>query len=121
MTYGEYLEKIDTEEKRTIVNDLVNWTLVNFKDLKLEMKWNQPMFTKEGTFIIAFSALKNHISVAPEKLILDQFLDEITELGYKYSKMIFKIKYTDNIDHVLLHNIIQKCIEVKKDYTQFWL
>ncbi|MGC2952001.1 iron chaperone, partial [Enterococcus faecium] len=35
--------------------------------LDTTVKWNQPMFTDHGTYIIAFSFAKNHFSIAPEK------------------------------------------------------
>ena len=33
-------------------------------NLTVELKWNQPMFIINGTFIIGFSVAKNHISIA---------------------------------------------------------
>ena len=35
-----------------------------FPNLTVELKWNQPMFIINGTFIIGFSVAKNHISIA---------------------------------------------------------
>jgi len=50
------------------------------------------MFVHHGTFIIAFSLAKNHISVAPEKAVLKQSNDEITEAGYTDTREIFRIE-----------------------------
>jgi uncharacterized protein YdhG (YjbR/CyaY superfamily) len=38
--------------------------------LKEEIKWNQPMFSDHGTFIIGFSIAKEHIAVAPEAVVI---------------------------------------------------
>lgn len=41
-----------------------------FPNLTVELKWNQPMFIMNGTFIIGFSVAKNHISIAPEAVTM---------------------------------------------------
>ena len=121
MTLEEYLRHIDSDGNRVVFHRLLKWAIETFPQLDLKMKWNQPMFLDHGTFIISFGVAKKHISVSPEKLILDEFRDEIEESGYGHSKMLFRVKYADSINYNLLKRIISRCIEVKKDYNHFWL
>ncbi|WP_373000714.1 iron chaperone [Lutispora sp.] len=85
-----------------------------------EIKWNQPMFTDHGTFIIAFSIAKGHISVAPEAVVIKQFEKEIEEAGYSHTKELFRIKWTDKVDYDSLRKIVAYNIESKKDMVKFW-
>lgn len=120
MILSDYLDTIQSSEKRNSFESLLNWAKMEFPNLELEVKWNQPMFTHKGTFIISFSAFNNHFSVAPEKFILDQFIDQIA-MKYSHSKKMFQIKWNQMIDYELLREIIKTTIEYKKDYPKFWL
>lgn len=121
MELNEYLNDILDSEHRAIFEHVLDWTKETFPELKLQMKWNQPMFIYNETFIIAFTSASKHMSVAPETAMLDLFINRIKEAGYEYSKKIFRIKYKDTIDYGLLKDIIVKSIELKKDYNRFWL
>lgn len=121
MELETYLDEITMKENRLVYKEILDWVQTTFPALHIEMKWNQPMFINHGTFIISFTASKKHISVAPEKVFLEEFLDEIVSAGYSHSKMIFRIKYTDQVDYVLLKRIIERIIDSKKDYDKFWL
>ena len=120
MTFEDYIEAfplIEQKEQYMILND---WVKKEFPELRIEMKWNQPMFIYKETFIIAFSYAKKHISVAPEKVILDQFIDRI-KMNHTHTKMLFHIKWGQDIAYDLLKDIIQKSIIMKQSYTKFWL
>ena len=54
------------------------------------------MFTDHGTFIIAFSVTKNHISIAPEAKVIQEFKENIQKSQYQCSSMIFRIKFTQD-------------------------
>lgn len=116
----QYLGTIKDEHKRKIFKELIDWTLNEFKELKLEIKWNQPMFIYNGTFIIAISALKNHISVAPMGDVLSYFKDEVQLSGYEDTPNLFRIKFSESINHTLISRIIKHSIEAKKDSKAFW-
>ncbi len=51
-----------------------------------KVAWNQPMFTNHGTFIIGFSISKHHLAIAPERVAINHFSDEIIQAGHSYSK-----------------------------------
>mgnify|MGYP003607809937 FL=1 len=58
-----------------------------FQNLTVELKWNQPMFIMNGTFIIGFSVAKNHISIAPMAI----FTNDIKAANYEATNNLFKI------------------------------
>ena len=62
-----------------------------FPNLTVELKWNQPMFIMNGTFIIGFSVAKNHISIAPEAVTMDIFTNDIKAANYEATNNLFKI------------------------------
>ena len=119
-SFEEYLNSIDNLNNRYKLESILNWVRDNFPQLDERIAWNQPMFTDHGTYIIGFSISKNHISVSPEQAGIEYFADDISKAGYSYSKMIFRIKWTDPVDYPLLDKMIQYNIEDKTDYTSFW-
>lgn len=120
MTLVDYIDRIEQDEHKEIFQSLLDWVNKEFPTLKLEFKWNQPMFLDHGTFIIAFSHAKNHFSVAPETVIMNQFRSDI-EQHYTAKKKIFQIKWNQDINYHLLRVIIAATMEEKKDYDKFWL
>lgn len=62
-----------------------------FQNLTVELKWNQPMFIMNGTFIIGFSVAKNHISIAPEAVTMAIFTNDIKAASYEATNNLFKI------------------------------
>lgn len=119
-TLQEYLETVSNKDHRESMQHLIEWVSATFPDLNLEIKWNQPMMTHNGTFIIGFSAAAKYVSIAPETAILHEFLDRITETGYGHTKMKFQIKWNQQIDYDLLSDIIERSVEFKKGSTTFW-
>lgn len=102
------------------MESILSFVAKTFPQLKREIKWNQPMFTDHGTFIIAFSMAKPHISVAPESVTVRHFEEEIKQAGYSYTRELFRIKWSDNVDYPLLRKIVAYNIEEKKDTSRFW-
>ncbi|GAA4118373.1 iron chaperone [Enteractinococcus coprophilus] len=119
-TLQEYLETIPNDDHRTKLEHVIQWGTETFPELKVEIKWNQPMMTHNGTFIISFSASSKHFSVAPERHILDEFRDKLTEAGYSHSKALFRILWTQDVNYALLAEIIERSIEFKKGSKTFW-
>lgn len=62
-----------------------------FQNLTVELKWNQPIFIMNGTFIIGFSVAKNHISIAPEAVTMAIFTNDIKAANYEATNNLFKI------------------------------
>lgn len=62
-----------------------------FPNLTVELKWNQPMFIMNGTFIIGFSVAKNHISITPEAVTMAIFTNDIKAANYEATNNLFKI------------------------------
>ena len=106
--FGSYLSKIENEAHRTRMREVLEWVK------------NQPMFTDHGTFIIAFSASKQHFSVAPEQAAIEKFSAEINKSGYSQSSNIFRIRWEEPVEFSLLEQIIQYNLKEKADCDSFW-
>lgn len=78
------------------------------------------MFTDHGTFIIAYSTSKKHLSIAPETVTISTFKEDIEKSGYQYTDNIIKITWEQPIDYSLLKKIIDFNVQEKIDYTKFW-
>ncbi|MGI6732629.1 MAG: iron chaperone [Anaerovoracaceae bacterium] len=118
--FQEYLNRIENPEHKERMEGLLRHIADKYPDLKREIKWNQPMFSDHGTFIIAFSISKQHVAVAPEAVALDRFDEKIKQAGYTRTKMLFRIKWTDELDFGLIDEIIEYNIEDKKDMKKYW-
>ncbi|WP_409227161.1 iron chaperone [Gudongella sp. SC589] len=119
-THKEFIDQIDEPGKRDRIKMILDHIKEKYPHLKEEIKWNQPMFSDHGTFIIGFSISKGHISLSPEAHTLDIFDKEIRESGYERTKMTMKIKWKEKVDLDLIDMMIQYNIEDKKDMTRFW-
>lgn len=119
-TLDDFLETIPVTEHRTTLQTVLQRVRRDHPDLELQIKWKQPMLVREGTFIIGFSASKPHFSVAPEKVILDEFLERIVEAGYEHTKMQFKIRWDQAVNWGLLEAIVERSIEYKQGCETFW-
>ncbi|KYG26046.1 iron chaperone [Alkalihalobacillus trypoxylicola] len=119
-TFHDFLEKIDNPEHKQRMEEILTWVKEEFPHLDPEIKWNQPMYTDHGTFIIGFSVSKKHIAVAPENVGMNQFLDQIEKVGYDHTKELIRIKWTDEVHYSLLQEIIAFNIMDKADCTSFW-
>lgn len=121
-TFEDFLETIEKPEHREKFKNVIEKLLADYPELTLEIKWNQPMLLlkENGTFILGFSKAKPHFAVAPEKYTRDYFDEDIKKAGYQTTKMFMKIKWTEEVNYDLLHRMIDKNIEDKKDTTKFW-
>lgn len=115
-----FLDSIREPDKRERMENILKYIKEKFPQLKEEIKWNQPMFSDHGTFIVGFSVAKGHIAVAPEAVVISLFEKEIEEAGYSHTQELLRIKWTDKVDFDLLHKIIAYNIENKKGMTSFW-
>lgn len=118
--FKNYLEKIENIEHRERVDEILKWIATNFPNLKPKIAWNQPMFTDHETFIIAISVSKNHLSVSPEVEGIKYFSKDIIKSGYEHSKMLFKIKWSDEVDYSLFKKMIEFNIKEKAECKTFW-
>lgn len=119
--FESYLLKITNMEQRARMDEILNWVSEKFPGLEAKVAWNQPMFTDHGTFIIGFSVSKQHISISPEKYGIDHFSAAIIEAGYGHSSNLFRIKWGDEVDFLLLGEMIAFAMERKLDCSGFWM
>lgn len=118
--FEKYLSSIENENHRARLREVLEWIQNRFPDLTPRIAWNQPMFIDHGTFILGFSASKQHFSVAPEPITIEKFSAEITKSGYRQSSNLFRIRWEEPVDFSLLERIIQYNREDKADCTSFW-
>ncbi|MCL9971516.1 iron chaperone [Anoxybacillus kestanbolensis] len=118
--FEQYLAKIDHVDHRNRVEEILRWVCDTFPQLQPQIKWNTPMFTDHGTFIIGFSTAKHHVSVSPEEACMAHFADEIAQAGYSATKGLFRIPWDKPVNYGLLKKMIAFNIEEKADCTSFW-
>lgn len=118
--FAEYLAHIDNPEHRERTEEVLAWVTKKFPQLMPKMAWNQPMFTDHGTFIIGFSIAKHHLAVAPERVVIQHFSDEIVQAGYDHTKELVRIRWERPVDFSLLENMIEFNMMDKADCTTFW-
>ena len=116
----EYLSTIENEEHRKRLRQIFAWITRTFPDLEYKTMWKQPMFLEHKTFIIGFSAPKNHFPIYPETKGMEEFSNEIREAGYTQSKNLFRIGWKDTVNFPLLEKIINFNRIDKAECSTFW-
>ncbi|GFH97490.1 intracellular iron chaperone frataxin [Lachnospiraceae bacterium] len=118
--FEKYLSRIENETHRVRMREVLEWTKTRFPGLEPKIAWNQPVFTDHGTFIIGFSAAKQHFSVAPEPAAIRKFSREIQASGYSQGTNLFRIRWEEPVDYALLERIIEYNRQDKADCSAFW-
>jgi len=118
--FAKYLEGIDNPDNRTRTEEVLTWITNKFPQLESHIKWNTPMFSDHGTFIIGISIAKHHMSISPEEEGITHFADEITQAGYSATKGLFRIPWNEPVNYNLLEKMIEFNIQDKAEYTTFW-
>lgn len=118
--FAAFLARIDNAEHRARMEEVLRWVSERFPNLTPRIAWNQPVFTDHGTYIIGFSVAKQHLAVAPERVTIDHFSDEIVRAGYEHSRELVRIPWTGPVDFGLLQRIIDFNIADKASSTAFW-
>ncbi|WP_100373030.1 iron chaperone [Bacillus sp. FJAT-45037] len=118
--FEEFLRGIDDPLHRERTEEILSWVYEQYPQLKTEIKWNQPMFTDHGTFIIGFSVSKKHVAVAPERVAMEHVEDDIVQAGYAFTKELIRIPWNQPVEYSLLKKMIEFNIEDKADCTTFW-
>lgn len=119
-SFEAFIETIDNVEHQKKLTEVFDWIDNHYPELKREIKWNQPMYTYNGTYIIGFSAFKGNFAVAPEQATLSEFGSQIKDAGYTYTNNLIRVKWDDDIDYHLLKQLIDKQCHDKEKYTKFW-
>ena len=75
--FDEFLNGIENPENRDKLAQILKGVHQEFPQLEPIVKWNQPMFSDHGTYIIGFSVSKKHIAVSPEVAGIKRFSEQI--------------------------------------------
>ncbi|RYG73446.1 iron chaperone [Lentibacillus lipolyticus] len=118
--FTEYLASIDNQEHRDRTEEILKWVSNEFPNMEPLVKWNTPMFSNHGTFIIGFSTAKHHLSVSPEAVTITHFYNDIARSGYSATKGLFRIPWKKQVNFELLRKMIDFNIQDKEGYTNFW-
>ncbi|SHN30093.1 iron chaperone [Gracilibacillus kekensis] len=118
--FTEFLAGIDHETHRDRMAEVFNWITEKYPNLETELKWNQPMFTDHGTFIIGFSVSKKHLAVAPENIAIKHIEEDIQKANYDYTKEIIRIPWNREIDYTFFEKMIDFNMWDKANCTTFW-
>ncbi|WP_068677350.1 iron chaperone [Oceanobacillus sp. Castelsardo] len=118
--FAEFLVAIDDPLHRERTEEVLTWIKNKYPNLKTEIKWNQPMFTDHGTFIIGFSVSKKHLAVAPESVTIAHVEDDIVKAGYDYTKELIRIPWNSPVEYSLLEKMIEFNIWDKANCPTFW-
>ncbi|WP_412518416.1 iron chaperone [Staphylococcus simulans] len=118
--FNDYLNKVEDPKQKEILTNVFNWVDETFPELEKVIKWNQPMYTHHGTYIIGFSRAKAHFSINPEAAGMKPFIARFDKNGYTYTENLFRIKWTQDVDYDLLKDMIQYNLEDKAEITSFW-
>ena len=87
-TLTEFLETVPEGPKRERMVEVLDWVKATYPELEMRIAWSTPMFTRQGTFIVGFSAAKMHMSVSPEKATMDHFEEYMKERGTDRTAML---------------------------------
>ncbi len=118
--FDEWMDRIADPGRRARMDEIRDFLASRFPSLKIEIKWNQPMYTDHGTFIVSFAASKGHLSVAPERACLDRFEAEIARAGFSRTKEYWQIPWKSPVDWTLLEKMIEFNIADKAACGTFW-
>ncbi len=118
--FEEFISGIDDSDHRERMEEVLSWVHDEYPNMERVVKWNQPMFTDHGTYIIGFSVAKKHMSVAPENKAIEEFGSALEEVGYVHTRQIFRIPWDREVDYALLKKIIEFNIEDKAGVETFW-
>ncbi|MDE5416024.1 iron chaperone [Alkalihalobacterium chitinilyticum] len=118
--FAEYLTGIDHPEHRERTEEVLSWITNKFANLEPQIKWNTPMFSDHGTYIIGLSIAKKHMSVSPEEVGITHFADDIAQAGYSATPGLFRIPWNKPVNYELLEKMIEFNIQDKAEYTSFW-
>lgn len=119
-TFEDFLNQLDNPEHAAKLESIFDWIEEQYPQLEKVIKWNQPMFLHKGTYIIGFSTAKAHIAVSPEQATIQEFEEAINQVGYSQSKMIFRIKWSQDVDYSLFEKLIDFQLKEKENYPKFW-
>ena len=116
----EWLSFIDGDEKRAKAAAVLDWVAQTYPRMECQIKWKQPMFINEGTFIIGFSFSKDNLLVAPDGDLIQRFSEQILAAGYTHGKKMFRIPFAGDVNYELLQAMIETNLKEKEGYTRFW-
>ncbi|WKD62048.1 hypothetical protein CCICO_10245 [Corynebacterium ciconiae DSM 44920] len=120
-SFQDYLANLSAPAHRERLREVADWAMQRAPQLRLAMKWNQPMLLWGKTFILGFSAATRHLSVAAEPHIMAELAAELDARGADYTPNLVRLPWSQPVDYELLGMMLDRQCETKKECTTFWL
>lgn len=116
----EYLATVVDPQHRKTLTQIYEFLCEHYPQLSYALKWNQPMFLHNGTFIIAFSHSSQYVNIAPEPAAIAKFAAEIDALGFRRTKNFWCIGKQQKVNFELLRRVLDFNLEDKAGANKFW-
>ncbi len=118
--FDAWLDNLKEPGQRETMVPVLGWIAREYPRFERVIKWNQPMFTDHGTFIIGFAASKGRFTFMIEREALKHFAAEVLPAGYTSTENIVRVRWDQDVDYALLRRMIEFKIAEKADTTTFW-
>lgn len=119
-TFRPYLDALNQPLQRERMEEVLSFIKITYPMLDTRIAWNQPTFTHQGTFIIAFAPFKAHMSMALEEKAMGVFQEQIKAAGYTSSKMLIRLPWDKPINYDLICQIIEYNMKDKEGLSSYW-
>ena len=118
--FNDFLRNIDNDAHKEKVEGVFDWIQDKYPELEPSVRWNKPMYSHHGTYIVGFSVANNHLAIAPEQKGIIRFSEEIKKVSLTHSKKLSRIEWDQSVNYQSLEKIINFNIEDKSTCTFFW-
>ena len=115
-----YIEALTPTPEHERVSEVLNWITNSYPQFEFAMKWKQPTFIFEGTFIISFVVTKKHLSVTLEPYAMEKFRKRAQASGYQPTPMTIPIPWSKEVDYSLLKDLVDFSFQHKKGSKTYW-
>lgn len=118
--FAQWLEAIQHPEHRERAAQVLEWVRGEFPQLGFRFAWRQPMFTDHGTFIIGFSAAREHLAFSPEGAGVEHFKQLFAQAGLSHGTRLVRMRWDKPVPWDVLREVINFNISDKAGITSFW-
>lgn len=118
--FDTWLDPLENDLQRDKSREVFSWVESRFPQLMPVLKWNQPMYTAHGTFILGFSAARKHLAIAAERVCLDRYRDALEQAGYACTKELLLVRWEQPIPYAWLARMVETNLRDKATLPTFW-
>lgn len=119
-TFNLWLRQLENPAHREKAQEVFSWVQSRYPQLLPVLKWNQPMYTAHGTFILGFSAARAHLAVAAECACLNRYREALEQAGYACTKELLLIRWEQPVPYPWLAQMMETNLQDKAAQKTFW-